>query len=232
MIITEQFRGPPVSGNGGYVGGLMSAGIAGAATVVLRALIPLDVPLRLREDDGVYRLTSADETLIGEAYSNRDAPLAVPPKPPSLGQAAKAGAGFPGLSRMFHPVCFCCAPQLDEGYGLRVFVGQTEGEPDGHVSGSWTAHPHFADAEGLAPREIIWAALDCPGSVAWLVKQGDAGLLGTMTCEIHRRPSVGEACIITAWPIEQSGRKRIAGTALFTADGELLASSRQVWIVR
>lgn len=232
MIVTPQFRGPPYSGNGGYVGGLMSAGLAGAATVVLRAIIPLDSPLSLQEDGGVFRLASADGALIGEAFAARGEPLPPPPSPPSYAEAVLAGARFPGLHRMFHPICFCCAHQLDEGYGLRVFVGQTDGQPAGHVSGAWTAHPAFADAEGLAPREVVWAALDCPGSVAWLVKQGDAGLLGTMTCEIVRRPRVGDPCIVTAWHIEQSGRKRISGTALFSADGKILAQSHQVWIVR
>ena len=229
MIVSEQFRGPPYAGNGGYVGGLMSAGITGAATVVLRAIIPLDTELTLREEKGVFTLVSPDGSLIGEATPGE--PLEAAPRPPSFTVAARAGATFPGLTRTFHPICFCCAPQLEEGYGLRVAVGQTEGEPVGHVSGVWAAHPNFAGADGVPP-EIIWAALDCPGSVAWLVKQGDAGLLGTMTCEILRQPAVSEPCIITAWPIEQSGRKRISGTALFTANGELLAHSRQVWIVR
>jgi len=232
MIVAEQFRGPPHSGNGGYVGGLMSTRIAGAATVVLRAVIPLKTPLRLQNKDGVYCLLSPDNTVIGEAHAALGETLRTPSKPPSYADASLAGARFPGLERMFHPVCFCCAPQLDEGYGLRVFVGQTNGAPDGHVSGAWSAHPNFADKDRLAPPEVVWAALDCPGSVAWLVKQGDVGLLGTMTCKILRRPAVGDRCIITAWPIEQSGRKRISGTALFTADGELLAHSHQVWITR
>jgi hypothetical protein len=47
-----------------------------------------------------------------------------------------------------------------------------------------------------------------------------------------RRPAIGEQCIVLAWPIERSGRKLISGTALFTADGELLAKSHQVWIGR
>ena len=230
MIVSEQFRGPPYSGNGGYVGGLLSAGINGAATVVLRSVIPLNTELTLQEDKGVFTLVSPDGTLVGEATSG-ETPQA-PPKPPSYAKAARAGATFPGLTRIFHPICFCCAPQLEEGYGLRVAVGQTEGEPEGHVSGVWTAHSSFADAEDLVTPEVIWAALDCPGSVAWLVKQGDAGLLGTMTCEILRRPTVSEPCIITAWPIEQSGRKRVSGTALFSATGKLLAQSHQIWIVR
>ena len=44
-------------------------------------------------------------------------------------------------------------------------------------------------------------------------------------------PDVGEQCVVTAWPLGEDGRKLFAGTALFAADGELLALARQTWIV-
>ena len=100
------------------------------------------------------------------------------------------------------------------------------------MAGPWTPHANFADVNGLASVEAVWAALDCPGSVAWVVQGGGGGLLGTMTCEILRRPNVGETCIVLAWPIDASGRKRVAGTALFSSKGELMARSRQIWIGR
>ena len=232
IVIAQQFRGPPNSGNGGYVCGLMGALIDGPSTAVLRAPPPLDIPLVLERDGERVRILSTQGDLIGEARPAGDDPLATPPAPPSYAQAIAAGPGFPGLARPFHPVCFTCGDQLDEGFGLRVFVGQTDGAPEGHVSGPWTPHAAFVDSEGLATPEVVWAALDCPGSVSWVVMQGGGGLLGTMTCEILRRPRLDEPCMVTAWPIEQSGRKRLSGTALFTADGELLARSQQVWIGR
>ncbi len=81
--------------------------------------------------------------------------------------------------------------------------------------------------------EIVWAALDCPGSLAWIVKTGmGGGLLGTMSGEVLRLPRAGEPTIVTAWPIEQSGRKFIAGVALFAAHGQLMARGSQIWISR
>ena len=38
------------------------------------------------------------------------------------------------------------------------------------------------------------------------------------------------ACVVTSWPLGEDGRKLFAGTALFAADGELLALAKQVWI--
>jgi hypothetical protein len=100
------------------------------------------------------------------------------------------------------------------------------------VAGPWTPNPVFAGEDGLARPEVVWAALDCPGSVAWVVSGAGGGLLGTMSCEVLRRPRVGEPCVIVAWPLERSGRKLIAGTALYAEDGELLARSHQIWIGR
>jgi hypothetical protein len=76
----------------------------------------------------------------------------------------------------------------------------------------------------------VWAALDCPGAVSWAVTGGGGGLLGAMTCEVLRRPKANEPCIVVAWPLERSGRKRLSGTALYAADGELMALSHQIWI--
>ena len=234
VVIPTQFRGPPNSGNGGYVCGLLAKTIAphgGPVTVMLRAPIPLDTPLILTSEAAAARLTDGAGVLIGEAKTDDAALLPDAPTPPVRAETEAAGLRFPGLERRFHPVCFTCGDQLNEGYGLRVFTGQVEGAASGVVAGPWTAHAAFADKDGLAPDEIVWAALDCPGSVAWAVSGGGAGLLGTMTCEILRRPAVGEPTTVLAWPIEQSGRKRISGTALYAVDGTLMARSRQVWIV-
>ncbi|HEX3917219.1 MAG TPA: hypothetical protein VHW60_07755 [Caulobacteraceae bacterium] len=232
ISVPAQFRGPPNSVNGGYACGLMGKHIDGPSTAVLRAPPPLDTPMLLIRDGDVVRLEGETGVLIGEARPG-DASI-IPPAPPapSLAAAARAATSFVGLTRMFHPICFTCGDKVDEGVGLRVFVGQVEGAADGVVAGPWTPHPVFAEADGLIATEVVWAALDCPGSVSWVVQGGGGGLLGTMTCEVLRRPRAGEPTIVAAWPVERSGRKSISGTALFTETGELLAHSHQVWIGR
>jgi hypothetical protein len=232
VVVARQFRGPPNSGNGGYVCGLLGKEIAGTATVALRALIPLDVTLRLGRADDAVRLIGADGTLIAEAVASESA-LPEPPRPPSLAEAYAAGARCPVVEKPFHPPCFTCSSIREDGDGLRVLPGQIAGAPPGHIACVWVPHRAFADASGAVPAEIVWAALDCPGSLAWIVKAGTgAGLLGTMTGEILRQPRAGEPTIVTAWPIEQSGRKFIAGVALFDSQGALLARGSQIWISR
>ena len=49
ITIPRRFRGPPNSGNGGYVCGILARQIAGAAEVTLRAPPPLETELDLVE---------------------------------------------------------------------------------------------------------------------------------------------------------------------------------------
>jgi hypothetical protein len=232
VTVASQFRGPPQSGNGGYVCGLLAEALGGPVTAMLRAPVPLDQALTLVADGETARLVGPGETLIGEARRAAPEDLPAPPAPPSLAQARAAAERFVGLQRTFHPICFTCGPSLADGVGLRVFAGQIEGAPAGHVAGPWTPHAAFAGADGLIPAPIIWAALDCPGSVAWVVQEGGGGLLGTMTAQVLRHPTPGETLTVLAWPMTLSGRKRFAGTALYSAEGELLAHSAQIWIGR
>ncbi len=232
ITIARQFRGPPNSGNGGYVCGILGREIAGPSTVALRALIPLDIPLRLEESDAGARLVGMDGTLIAEGV-RATTPLPEPPPPPSLAEARAAGARCLWTDKPFHPPCFTCSSIRVEGDGLRILPGQIEDRPAGQIACVWTPHAAFAGADGTVPEEIVWAALDCPGSLAWIVKSGmGGGLLGTMTGEVLRRPRIGEDTIVVAWPIEQQGRKFIAGVALFDARGQLMARGSQIWIAR
>ncbi len=231
IIIAQQFCGPPNSGNGGYVCGVLAKDIEGPATSVLRARVPLDIDLELVADaDGGAMMTDGQGALIGRGNS---ASLALEvPIPPSLSAARQAMAAYAAHEMRIHPICFTCGPERAEGDGLRVFAGQIEGAPVGHVACVWTPHAAFADADGLTQTEVVWAALDCPGFFAWVAKEGRHGaLLGTMTGEVIRRPRAGEDCIITAWPLAREGRKETAGVALFAVDGELLARGHQVWIM-
>ena len=231
VVVARQFCGPPNSGNGGYVSGLLAQSIPGAATAVLRAIIPLDTTLQLIGDAAAATLSGEGGALIGEAKASAGETLTIPPAPPTFEQAEAAGKRYFAFSRRFHPICFTCGPERAEGDGARVFVGPIEGAPAGHVAGVWSAAPGFCGPDGLARTEIVWAALDCPGSIAWVERQGSGGgLLGTMTAEILRRPAQDEPVIITAWPIEQDGRKQFAGVAMFSRDGELMARAHQVWI--
>jgi hypothetical protein len=114
--------------------------------------------------------------------------------------------------------CFSCGVRPDDG--LCIHVGPVAGTD--LQAASWTARE--------VSSEVIWAAIDCPG--AWAVGAPGRGdvVLGRMNAELRRLPAEGEQCIVLAWPLGEDGRKLHAGTALYSADGELLALARQTWI--
>ncbi|MFZ5719567.1 MAG: hypothetical protein ACOY5Y_08900 [Pseudomonadota bacterium] len=230
IVIGRQFCGPPNSGNGGYVCGVLAKEIDGPATAVLRAPIPLDAELDLQARDGAQVLLGEGEALIAQGGPASQA-LPEPPPSPGLEAARAAAARHIGLTQTTHPICFTCGTAREEGDGLRVLPGQVAGAEPGLVACNWTPHEAFADAEGRIGPEIVWAALDCPGFFAWVEKEGRHGaLLGTMTGEILRPVTAGAEYVVLAWPIAREGRKEIAGTAIYDADGQLVARSHQVWI--
>jgi hypothetical protein len=79
--------------------------------------------------------------------------------------------------------------------------------------------------------EIVWAALDCPGGWAVDDFQREGVLLGRMAAAIAAMPALETPAVVMGWRLGEDGRKRYAGSALYTAEGELLAAARSTWIV-
>lgn len=67
LTIARRFRGPPGSGNGGYVCGLIGKRFRGAAEVRLLKPPPLNKPLALHQGDDKVQLLDG-ELIIAEGY--------------------------------------------------------------------------------------------------------------------------------------------------------------------
>ena len=86
LIIAPGFNGPRLSGNGGYVGGVLAArftekfGGDGAVEITLRAPVPIDRRLQLVPDGEALMLRDGD-TLVCEARAGSVADLVPPPAP-------------------------------------------------------------------------------------------------------------------------------------------------------
>lgn len=230
VVIQSRFNGPPHSGNGGYVCGLIAAqlqhgtGEGGPVTSTLRQPPPIDSPLSWESDGSAMRLLTPGGALVGEAAPGSfafDAPMAPTPEQARAGEAA-----YPGHQDHPFATCFTCGPDRAEGDGLRVFTGPVE-PGSSTVATPWSPAVGLLHDGALAP-EIVWAAIDCAGgwTVDFTVRPT---VLGRMTGQIHRLPLVDEPCTITGRLDEQSGRKVLTSTALHAGD-ELLARSEQVWI--
>ena len=232
ITIEPRFNGPPESGNGGYTCGGLARFVEGeAAEVMLRLPPPIGHPMRVeRGKDGSARLLDGD-ALIAEA---RPADLAAEaPTPVDAAEAALAEDDSPFLDAAAHPfpTCFVCGPLREPGDGLRIFSGPVSQRD---VCGArWTPDPALADADGTLPPELVWAALDCPTSVPVANEPGPDFrpiVLARLAVRILAPVRGGEPHTIVSWPIELDGRKRHSGAALHSADGELLAVGRALWI--
>lgn len=223
LTIAARFNGPPGSGNGGYVCGCLARHISGASAVTLRAPPPLETPLRLVRADGRVELRDGD-TLVADAAA---APLSLEAPPaPTLDEATQAAARYPGHSDHRYPTCFVCGPGRDDG--LDIFTGKVEGRD--LVASPWTPGADLGDESGVLREEFIHAALDCPSYWA-LSHAGKPALLARMTARIDAPlPRVGAPLIVAAWALGSDGRKHRGASALYAADGALIARAEALWI--
>ena len=239
LIIRAGFNGPRLSGNGGYVAGLLaeryttafsggSGGSGGAVEITLRAPIPIETSITLVREDAAMTLRDGD-TLICEARAGKVDHLD-PPKPPSdwnavMRQDAVGGCGE-GSDFQW---CLVCGRSRGVGDGLRVF-GSHSGS--GASLSCYVPHANHADSDGRIRPEFLWGTLDCPG--AWAAQDPDdirPALTGRMTAKVFDRPRVGERCAVVGWRIGAEGRKLYSGTALYTESGRLCALAHCTWIV-
>ncbi len=233
LVIDRRYSGPRLTGNGGYVGGMLAGRLVAdpreSVEITYRAPTPLEIPLDI-ERQGNDRLTlKHGDTLICEA---RRAPLDIDPPPFdvdwSRAEEVWREGGSPEGSSFYE--CLVCGRGRPEGDGLRVWGGPVNG---GGLSWSlYHAHAAHADAQGHIAPEFVWGTLDCPG--AWAAQDpGDwrAALTGRLTVSVIAPPRAGERCIVIGWRIGEDGRKLYSGTALYTESGRLCAKALQTWIV-
>ena len=235
LIIEARFNGPRLSGNGGYVGGMMANrhhaafGGDGAVEVTLRAPVPVDRPLSVMRDGEALLLRDGD-TLICEARAGSVDQLVPPPAPTDWRDVLRCGEeGGCGPGSDF-TWCVVCGRSRAVGDGLRVFGMAAPRK--GQSLSSYLPHANHADAEGRIRPEFVWGTLDCPG--AWAAQDPDdmrPALTGRMTARVIDPPRVGERCAVVGWKIGEEGRKLYSGTALYTESGRLCAIGTCTWIV-
>ena len=118
IVVPDRYRGPPQSGNGGYVCGVLAGLLTGgrfdledgrAAEVTLRAPVPLDQPIAVRRS-GDTLAAHHGEKLIAEAAL---ALLRVDvPRPPSFEEALAVRDRSPGAQSRLAPVAQPAAHRL------------------------------------------------------------------------------------------------------------------------
>lgn len=227
ITIDDRFRGPPRSGNGGYVCGLLAQHFDGPVTVRLLAPPPLGKPLSLDITAQQVILRDGDRQLA-TAQPAVDFQLQ-PPAVPSYSEAEAASQHFLGFRHHPFPGCFVCGPQRAAGDGLRIFTGPTA-QAD-CVAAPWLPDRSLAEGERIAP-QFLWAALDCPGAFAQVFPPADEAIvLGELTARIEGDVAVDERCIAIGWQVADLGRRRVVGSALLRSSGEVIAVAQATWFI-
>jgi hypothetical protein len=220
IVISRQFNGPPNSANGGYASGLV-AGLLGAhAEVTLRSPPPLDSPLSVAREGRKLEVRDGEMVVaVGEPMVELELDV---PSPVSVEEAEAARKRYAGFRHHAYSTCFTCGP--DRADGLGIFAGPVSGRE--LVAAPWLPAP------GEVAPEVVWAALDCPSGWAVDEFQREGVLLGRLAARIVE-PVIGaaEPYVVVGWGTPADGRKRYAGSAVFTAGGELCAYARSTWIV-
>src|SRR5262245_31699339 len=227
VVIERRFNGPPDSGHGGYVCGLVARLVGNPTQVTLRRPPPLDRPLSVRPwATGGVEVMDGD-TVVAQGVSQL---LEVTvPEPVTFEDAQTAARGYPGFAEHSFPTCFACGPLRPEGDGLRIFPGQVRDM----LAAPWVPHPSLADEEDRVSPEFLWAALDCPSGWAVLCGPGTGGrpiLLGQLTVHVMGSIRSLERCVVGGWMIHAEGRKGVVGAAVWTDSGRLVAAGKAVWV--
>ena len=186
LTIARRFCGPPNSGNGGYVCGMLARHIPGPAEVVLRAPPPLETEFDVVEvEAGRWALRQGTATIaIGRSTKLDTNRL----ERATYDEAVEAEKHTPIKSQL--PMCFVCGPDRAAGDGLRLFAGPLARRDDVVFAVPWIPDLSLAAADGLVAPEFVWSALDCPtGYVCQFDREtrGFTGvpiLLGTLSARI------------------------------------------------
>lgn len=224
LTISSRFNGPPHSGNGGYVCGIIGKYIDGPAEVMLRVPPPLDKLLEVREDGDKLLLMDGD-VMIGEGAA-LDFEMELP-APVSFDEASDASDHYIAKEEHHFHTCFVCGPSRGVD-GLRIFAGREEDASD-VVAAPWIPTDDLFGEDDILQEEYYWAAMDCPSYFALLEDKMYPMLLGKMAARIVNPIRRDEKIVVMAQKIKSEGRKHYSMSVLYGEDSSLKGYSRNLW---
>ena len=112
---------------------------------------------------------------------------------------------------------------------LRILPGPVAGKA--LIAAPWTPGRDLAVAHEVLP-QFVWAALDCPGGLAWLdVAAGQSFVLGRLAVKLVSPVVVGEPYVALGWQVGRDGRKLFSRTALLHASGRVCGVGAATWFL-
>ncbi|TGK33377.1 hypothetical protein EHQ12_11135 [Leptospira gomenensis] len=236
ITIPSKFCGPPLSGNGGFSAGSAAKKLNSLSSIVkIKAPIPLDTELRVNFDPNTYSslVDISSGSVAVEAEPAPDFRLDLP-RPVSMDAILEASGSYLGFVEHPFPSCFVCGPERNEKDGMRIFSGKIPDQPGfKHLHAAiWRPWKELSDDSGSIRKEVIWAALDCPGGFAVSVEDPQMIVLAKLSGRILAPIQAEESYRILSWEIARNRRVRTAGTAIFREKEDFcVAYSEGGWMV-
>ncbi|GLZ36017.1 hypothetical protein Lesp02_82040 [Lentzea sp. NBRC 105346] len=226
LTVAARFNGPPTTGNGGYVAGLLAGFVdtKDAVSVRLRVPPPLETPLEVRVDGADAELRHGDVVVAAATPAELDIVL---PDVPSVEQARAAAAAMPPRTRHPFPTCFGCGPDRPPGEAIHALLGPVD---DTVWAGVWRPGPLLPHADGQVRPEVVWSALDCPSAQPIAPDGGPAHVLGTFTARLDHPVVLDADHVLLAWSLGREGRKAWSASAIVAPDGQVCGVAKAVWI--
>jgi hypothetical protein len=227
VIIGDRYNGPPNSGNGGYVAGILAQYVSASAVQIrLFSPPPLNMVLDIIKEDVKVALYH-DTKLIAEGISS-SLELDVPYIPTQL-DAKDCALRYPGFERHAFPRCYVCGPDRAIHDGLRLFTGISLDKT--YVAAPFYTFDELYDDHDELKIDQIYAALDCPG--AYAISQIDEEkvmVLGQITVEVIQPIKREEELVVVGWYLGKERKKNYSGTAIITTKGIVKAKAKATWI--
>jgi hypothetical protein len=119
-----------------------------------------------------------------------------------------------------------------EGDGLRIFPGRVVGQDV--VAAPWTPSKSLADTHGRVESEFVWSALDCPTIWALLLlgrpDTDERAVTAQLAVQLIAPVLASQPQIVMGWKVGEAGRARIAGGAIYSTEGRLLATAKHTLV--
>lgn len=222
--VPHRFRGFDDLALGGYVCGSVARRVPAPAEVSLLSPPPLERDLEIVAGAGGTVELRDGDVLVAEGATTE---LRVdPPSRIGVDDAAAAAERFPYRDRHPRPSCVVCGPGRADG--LRIFPGPIG---DGAlVAAVWTPDESLPAADGAITPEVVWSTLDCPTYFGGAPAGDVDSVLARLGAHLVAPVRVGQRYAIGSWPITVDGRKRLAGVAMWSEDGEVCALGHGLWV--
>jgi hypothetical protein len=230
--IDRRFRGSPVAAQGGYAAGKAASFLEGTVEVQFNGPTPLDQDLSVEVDDE-ERVTVLDGSDVVMEVSPDASVLVEIPADNELIDAIFSRGPVETSGDHERPHCFGCSLDRHDGLGIATLpIGAT-----GIWGTTWTPGASLPSTGDFVDDEIVWAALDCPGSFAASDPSGRLeGVTGfpslkAMTVEIREKVRIGEQLAVLGWRVNQTGSVVDCGVAIVDRDHRVKAYAHLTHVI-